>query len=195
MQARSGAHGRPGGLHYASKLPSGSSGALWSQRNTLASHFAKAFGFETHSWCMTLFIISIFTTSGGKRFDPLISKTPIVLVTGVPLFVGMFDGDSDRSALPVGTRRAALLATGLERNHAATAVGLDLATTQEHLFQASAAAPHAGLRARDRQTEPMGRGAVGQSFKLGKFYSLPIGIGELTDHRGDAAGHPDPRIV
>src|SRR5215211_7872868 len=84
---------------------------------------------------------------------------------------------------------AALAVALLEGYHATAAVGLDLATAQEHRPQPSASALHAGLHARDRQPQLLCCGALRHTLQLRELYGLPVVLGELADHRGDAVGH------
>jgi hypothetical protein len=74
-------------------------------------------------------------------------------------------------------------------------IGLDLATAQEHRPQPGTPALHAGLHARDRQPHSLGGGDLRHTFQLREFYGLPVVVGKLADHRGDAAvGHLGARI-
>ena len=77
------------------------------------------------------------------------SATAIVPVNRCAVPGGAAEGDLDRAALPVAARRATLAVAGFERDHAAAAVDLDLATAQEHRPQPGAPALHPGLRARE----------------------------------------------
>lgn len=87
--------------------------------------------------------------------------------------MGAAKGELDRAAPLIAARHATLGVVGLERDHAAAAVRLDLATAQEHRPQAGTAALHPRLRARDREAETFG-GGLSHPLQLGEFYGPPI---------------------